>query len=308
MFRDVFICHASEDKQAVVRPLADELLQNNISAWVDEAEIGWGDSITQKVNEGLAISRYVIVVLSKWFIDKNWPERELNASLNREASSGEVIVLPLVVGDYQLKSRILQKYPLLNDKRYLEWNGGPFAKIVEALKARLSKVNNAVGSKDSEVKQNTSTLKEIPLPKLRKPYTDREKHLFLEKSFSVFRSYFQEALSLLQNQFAQIDTDLTDINSEKFRCRIYANGKLENTCIIRIGGLSRSDSIAYTEGRHILNDSSYNELVSIGEADQELYLYLTMGVLSSQQNYMKMSPEKAAETLWRRFISAIEGA
>jgi len=56
--RDIFICHASEDKQAIVRPLVAAFKAQKISCWVDEAEIRWGDSITQKVNEGLAQSRY----------------------------------------------------------------------------------------------------------------------------------------------------------------------------------------------------------------------------------------------------------
>ena len=55
--RDIFICHASEDKEAIVRPLVESFKQAGISCWYDEAEIKWGDSITQKVNEGLKISR-----------------------------------------------------------------------------------------------------------------------------------------------------------------------------------------------------------------------------------------------------------
>ena len=50
------------------------------------------------MNEGLRISQYVIVVFSPAFLGKNWPERELNAVLNMEASIGKVKVLPLLVG------------------------------------------------------------------------------------------------------------------------------------------------------------------------------------------------------------------
>ena len=82
MYRDVFLCHAREDRAPVVRPLATALEQAGISCWYDEAEIRWGDSITQKVNDGLGISRYVIVVLSTAFLEKPWPRRELHAALN----------------------------------------------------------------------------------------------------------------------------------------------------------------------------------------------------------------------------------
>jgi hypothetical protein len=93
--RDIFVCHASEDKQDVVRPLVEAFTGARISCWHDEAEIQWGDSITQKVNEALATSQFVVVVFSPAFVRKNWPQRELNAVLNQETSSGEVKVLPL---------------------------------------------------------------------------------------------------------------------------------------------------------------------------------------------------------------------
>ena len=101
MKRDIFICHTSTDKQDVVRPLVTALERSGVSCWLDEKEITWGDSITSRVNEGLRICRFVIVVLSIEFLDKNWPQRELNAVLNIEASSGEVKVLPLLLAMMQ---------------------------------------------------------------------------------------------------------------------------------------------------------------------------------------------------------------
>lgn len=121
--RDVFLCHAGEDKAGVLSPLCGALDQGQISYWYDEAEINWGDSVTAQVNRGLAVSRYVIVVLSKHFVGKPWPERELNAALNIESSTGEVKVLPLLVGDGETVQALVRAYPLLNDKRYLVWKG-----------------------------------------------------------------------------------------------------------------------------------------------------------------------------------------
>ncbi|MFN9675220.1 MAG: toll/interleukin-1 receptor domain-containing protein [Microcystis sp.] len=80
--KDVFICHASEDKPGVVEPLVDAFEQANISYWYDKAEIKWGDSITKKVNEGLRISHFVIVVISKAFLSKNFPQTELYSTLD----------------------------------------------------------------------------------------------------------------------------------------------------------------------------------------------------------------------------------
>jgi len=102
-----------------------------------KVEIKWGDSITKKVNEGLKVSRYLIVVLSLTFMGKNWPQRELFAALNQEASTGEVKVLPLLIGNKEDREIIIGELPLLNDKRYLIWEGKPES-IVEAILTRLS--------------------------------------------------------------------------------------------------------------------------------------------------------------------------
>lgn len=120
--RDVFLSHASPDKEQHVRPFSEELARRGISFWLDEAEIDWGDSITRKINEGLSLSRYVVVFLSPDFMGRNWAEAELAAALNRENSEGETVVLPVIIGEAR---QVLARYPLLRDKLYLDGRKGP---------------------------------------------------------------------------------------------------------------------------------------------------------------------------------------
>jgi hypothetical protein len=225
--RDIFICHASEDKKGIVRPIVQALTEAGISVWYDEAEIKWGDSVTQKVNQGLKISRFVIVVLSASFVKKNWPQRELNAALNIEASTGEVKVLPLLVGSEEEKKEILERYPLLNDKKYLPWNGD-LQKIVEALIDRLSKTENI---KKREYKLPPSGPR-IPLPKIKKTFTQREKDQFLKNAFFTIKEYFKEALFQLQTSYKWIETDFQEIHNFKFISKIYVNGEIKSQCKI----------------------------------------------------------------------------
>ena len=95
MQKDIFICHASEDKTSVVRPLASCLASRGLTYWMDEAEISAGESITERVNEGLKVSNFVVVILSRAFMAKHWPKRELWAVLNLEAKSGKIIIIPM---------------------------------------------------------------------------------------------------------------------------------------------------------------------------------------------------------------------
>ena len=71
MLYDVFICHASEDKEAFVRPLAAILQESHLEVWYDEFALSVGDSVRRAIDRGLAQSRYGIVVLSPSFFAKN---------------------------------------------------------------------------------------------------------------------------------------------------------------------------------------------------------------------------------------------
>jgi hypothetical protein len=67
---DVFISHASEDKDEVVRPLANALKAGGLNVWFDEFELKIGDSLRRKIDKGLANSRFGVVVLSRPFFGK----------------------------------------------------------------------------------------------------------------------------------------------------------------------------------------------------------------------------------------------
>ena len=69
--KDVFISHASEDKEAFVRPLAEILQQYGVDVWYDEYELKLGDSISASITKGLIECRFDLVVLSPAFLRKN---------------------------------------------------------------------------------------------------------------------------------------------------------------------------------------------------------------------------------------------
>jgi TIR domain len=92
---DVFICHASEDKEAVARPLARILRSRGFSVWIDEVEMKLGDNLRQTIDAGLRASTFGAVILSPSFFEKRWPQWELDGLADREMSSGTKVVLPI---------------------------------------------------------------------------------------------------------------------------------------------------------------------------------------------------------------------
>lgn len=89
---DVFISHASEDKDAFVRPLAIALQSLALSVWYDEFTLKVGDSMSRSIDKGLAESAYGVVVISPAFLTKPWPEYELRGLVSREIGEDKLIL------------------------------------------------------------------------------------------------------------------------------------------------------------------------------------------------------------------------
>lgn len=110
---DVFVSHASEDKDEVVRPLAHALQAAGLSVWYDEFEMRIGDSLRRKIDMGLAKSRFGIVVLSAAFFKKGWTNYELDGIVTR-AVSGDQVLLP--IWHEVTKKQVIEYSPSLADK------------------------------------------------------------------------------------------------------------------------------------------------------------------------------------------------
>jgi len=302
--KDVFICHASEDKPEIVKPLVAAFKREGISYWCDEVEIKWGHSIPDKINEGLRISRYVIVVISKSFLSKNWPKRELNSALNIEASTGKLRVLPLFVGTDKARKEIFQKYPLLNDKLYLIWKDD-VKEIVDALKDCLGRADEISKGDNLVIEESDYN---VPIPKIPKEFSQLDKDRFTRNTFGIIKKYFKKALDKLKGQYSNLDSELVEISNFKFVCSIYQNGGLLNKCKIWIGGPLSEDSIAYSEGSSgYENDSSFNDWLTVN--DDGFKLGLTASGFSMNINNDKkgklLSSEEAAKYLWICFTNRL---
>ena len=111
---DVFLAHASEDKDEVARPLAEALKQFGLSVWYDEYSLRLGDSLRQSIDDGLSQAKFGIVVLSPSFFEKSWPQWELDGLVAREVKAGKKLILP--VWHKVDHDAVLQYSPPLADK------------------------------------------------------------------------------------------------------------------------------------------------------------------------------------------------
>jgi len=110
---DVFVSHASEDKDSFVRPLVGALTSAGLKVWFDEQELKVGDSLRRSIDRGLVRSRFGIVVISPSFLAKHWPQKELDGLVSRE-EDGVKVILP--VWHQITASEVRQSSPTLADR------------------------------------------------------------------------------------------------------------------------------------------------------------------------------------------------
>lgn len=110
---EVFISHASEDKEDVVRPLSAHLKKQGLSVWLDEFEMTLGDSLRRSIDRGLSRSGFGVVILSPAFFSKEWPNRELDGLVAREENTGKVI---LPIWHNVSRDEVLKFSPTLADR------------------------------------------------------------------------------------------------------------------------------------------------------------------------------------------------
>lgn len=127
---DVFVSHASEDKESFVRPLVDALRESGLTVWYDEATLRVGDGLRRSIEKGLAKSQYGVVVISKAFLAKEWPQRELDGLVSRE-EDGTKVVLP--VWHDITAQEVRSRSPMLADRLAVPSSRGVKAVVQELL-------------------------------------------------------------------------------------------------------------------------------------------------------------------------------
>ena len=126
---NVFISHRRSDTSAAER-LADEVRTAGHTVWFDEWEIGLGDSIVEKMEQGLTGATYVVVCYSDQGVTVPWMGREWMSALARQLSGHGVKLLPV---------RLTGGEPpaLLADIKYADlvkdWPGG-VAQLLKAIR------------------------------------------------------------------------------------------------------------------------------------------------------------------------------
>ncbi len=126
----IFISYSHKDTWFADK-LEKTLTQRGFGVWIDKKEILAGDSLLNKIKEGIDTSKFLCAVISKNSINSNWVQEELERAMNQQIKSGKVKVLPLLL------ERALELPLFLEGKKYINFSKEAFDSGVEELMRRL---------------------------------------------------------------------------------------------------------------------------------------------------------------------------
>ena len=149
---ELFMCHASEDKDEIARPLAQRLKSCGLKVWYDDDALVLGDSLRRSIDEGLAKSKYGIVILSPSFFRKNWPQVELDGLIARE-KNGIGVILPVWHNiDFD---GVLERSPILAG-RYAAKSSEGIEMVTEKILIAIKKKNESTAIDGSKYYRDLS--------------------------------------------------------------------------------------------------------------------------------------------------------
>lgn len=137
---DVFVSHAYEDKESFVDEFVEALRNQGLKVWYDTDKLKWGDSMREKIDKGLAKSRYGVVVLSPNYIaeHKYWTKAELNGLFQVETVNGKTI---LPIWHNLTKKQVVEYSPIIADRKAMTTTSMTPQEIAEALKELFTSEN-----------------------------------------------------------------------------------------------------------------------------------------------------------------------
>lgn len=194
---DVFISYASEDRAAIAQPLAEELRRRRWSIWFDQFELSLGDNLAQKIDKGLAESRFGLVILSPSFFAKDWPKRELDGLTAREMGArNQKVILPVW---HEV------------DQAYVATYSPPLA---GKMAVRTTDGITAIADQVEYVLRSTSAIARKPAPEAAAKTTGRVRRLGLRGALTLEPDVHVDARGFLLETYRASDWALHGVTDE----------------------------------------------------------------------------------------------
>ena len=305
--------HTDEElRHELEKHLAGLRRQGVISTWHDR-RIGPGEEIHGQISAQLDSAEIILFLVSADFLASDYCyDGEMLRAMERH-DEGTARVIPVIL-------------------RPCDWLGAPFDKLkavptdgkpvvkhatlddgfVEVAQA-VREAAESLGSTTATARPATSTTGTVPQAqpsprssnlRIKKEFTDRERHAFLNEGFAYIARYFENSLNELKARNTDVETDYRRINANRFEAIAFVRGREQSRCGIWLGGLSRTDGLFFSHDG-VGDGNSYNESMSVRDDGYTLYLEPIGIAHFGQQQAAELTHEGAAEYFWSLFVERL---
>lgn len=288
--------------------------QSIITTWHDR-RIGAGNDFAKTIDENLLDSDVILLLISPDFLASDYcHDVEMTKALERH-NQGKAKVIPVILRPCEWKEA------QFSNLLALPKDGKPvskFSDIDEAFLEITTGIREAVSSLGKKIeivvpeKKFTQQTPVLDAPRssnlrVRKSFTDHDKIIFFTDAFEYIAQFFEQSLIELQKRNPDISTRFRRIDANQFNANLFKHGSEVNKCRIwfsEAGGFGRC--IAYSAGQTADSINSMNEMLSIYENEQSLFLHASMGSFNRTGKGENMNFLGAAEYYWANFIEPLQ--
>lgn len=143
--RDVFLCHAWDDRKDVAKDLHDLLEAQGVSVWFSEKDVALGTPLLREIDRGLAKSKVGIVLVTPALLRRlrgeGIADKELSALLARD------LLVPIVHNTTYEELRDVS--PLLGSRSGLSTAEEPMAELAVKLAELVAPFKDCGDSKET---------------------------------------------------------------------------------------------------------------------------------------------------------------
>jgi TIR domain len=220
---------AGEDRQIAAR-LAKLLRGRDISVFYDKYEQAslWGKDLYEHVADVYSNQAHsCIMLISASYAKKAWTSHERKNAQARAFREHREYILPVRLDDTTIPG-------IRETIGYIDFRQSSIGEIADLVQQKLGRSKIRPVQSASRVRKAPSKKREdaVPLPKIRRDFTQREKDKFLREAFTFTKQYFKKSVSETGKSYPEIETDFLEVNSIKFICKIYFRGDIKSQCKI----------------------------------------------------------------------------
>lgn len=288
--------------------------QGLVDDWTDH-KIPPGGEFEEHIRAALDAADLIVLLVSPDFIHSDYCYSvELERAMQRHEERSAIVV-PVILRPVDWQSAPFGGLKVLprDGKPVVSWPtmDDGFVDAVRSLRALLLQRSSAsAGAAPASVPAPAPNIQPDaatrPVPRanqtrLAREFTDLDRDTFLDDAFGHIRAFFEASLEDLGAQNAGAEGRMRQVSEIGFTATVYRHGKKLAGCYVRIANsFGRDRSIGFSNDDSV-RDNSYNEMLSVDSDRHDLHLCPMMRGWSGAPS--KLTPQQAAEHLWRQFVT-----